>query len=82
MKNAGHWEGLVHLLAAIGFFLLSALLLLAPETITIGGAIGILAFMLGLKTIGNLIIDSHNKIHYHGKSAKVAKATKTSKKKK
>ena len=79
MKNAGHGEGLVHLLAAIGFFLLSALLLLAPETITIGGAIGILAFMLGLKTIGNLIIDSHNKINYHGK---VAKATKSTKKKK
>jgi len=79
MKNSGHGEGLVQLLAAIGFFLLSALLLLAPETITIGGAIGILAFMLGLKTIGNLIIDSHNKIHYHGKSS--AKETKAKKKK-
>lgn len=73
MKNAWHGEGLVHLLATIGFFLLAAVLLLAPEIISIEWALGIMAFLLGLKTVGNLIIDSHNKIHYHGKPNKKKK---------
>jgi hypothetical protein len=81
MKHSGHGEWLVHLLTTIGFFLLSWLLLLSPESITTAWALGILAFLLGLKTIGNLIIDSHNKIHYHWKSSKSAKV-KTPRKKK
>ena len=79
MKNAGHGEGMVHLLATIGFFLLAWVLLLAPEIITEPAAIGILAFLLGLKTIGNLIIDSHNKIHYHGKTTTKKSAVKKKK---
>ncbi len=78
MKNSGHGEGMVHLLATIWFFLLAWVLLLAPENITSQGALWIMAFLLWLKTIGNLIIDSHNKIHYHGKSSK-SSATKKKK---
>lgn len=67
MKKSGHGEGMVHLLATLWFFLLAWFLLIAPENITTHGALWILAFLLGLKTIGNLIIDSHNKINYHSK---------------
>jgi len=59
--------------------LLAGVLLLAPEIITEPAAIGILAFLLGLKTIGNLIIDSHNKIHYHGKTTNKKTAAKKKK---
>jgi homoaconitase/3-isopropylmalate dehydratase large subunit len=62
MKHSGHHEGMVHLVATLGFFLLAGFLLLAPDNITTHGALGIMAFMLGLKTVGNLIMDAHNKV--------------------
>lgn len=76
MKNSWHWEWLVHLLTALWFFLLAGLLLLAPDSISTHGALGIAAFLRWLNSIGDLIMDSHNKIHYVGKSTKTAKKKK------
>ena len=57
----------IHLLTSLGFFLLAWFLLLAPESITTHGALGIMAFLLGMKAVASLIIDGHNKLNYHSK---------------
>jgi len=66
MNHHNHNESTIHLLATIGFFALCAILIVWPAQINTNIALGILAGLLGLKTIGNLIIDTHRKMkHKH-----------------
>lgn len=65
MKHS-HSEGTVHLLATLGFFALCGFLIVWPNSMDTNIAIGILSWLLGLKTVANLILDAHAKMMHHG----------------
>ena len=67
MKNTGYGEKAIHVIAAVGFFLAAIVFAIFPGLFSVQAAFVALFFLLALKTIGNIIVDSHNTIHYHTK---------------